>query len=175
MGEVRGEIARPDGELFLNYLPFPFLLTSLITLNCDPTRCLGSLVSTTLDLLGRLVCSGCLGQKPLEIAAQINTALASCRASECTLLGHIQIHSVFLWQEVRRPTLGDIHSHTLSATVSVTLEVGVGWGGNVTPINFKTEENGASPWTWLTPHRALNSKHYLARALRANLCLELLV
>lgn len=81
-GRVRGEIARPGEELFLNCFPFPFLLTSLITLNCDSKRCLGSLISTTLDLLGRPVCSECLGQKPLEIAAQISTALASVQSQQ---------------------------------------------------------------------------------------------
>ena len=39
-------------------------------------------MSTTLDLLGRLVCFEWLGQKPLETAGHINTADASTHSQQ---------------------------------------------------------------------------------------------
>lgn len=90
---LKGETARPGEELLLNLLSL--FCWPLITLSSGATKCLRNLVSTTLDLLGRLVCSEWLGQKLLEIAGHINTANASMHSQQVHIPG-VHLRAIFI-------------------------------------------------------------------------------
>lgn len=88
-----------------------FLLTSLIVLNSDPTRCLGIQHPRPLEepVLPRLTRT-----EPFRTAGQVKRAHASVH---CQQMGNLRSCDK-KWEDVQ---LGEVCSHGLSATVSVTL------------------------------------------------------
>lgn len=70
--------------------------------------------------LGRLVSSEWLAQGPFQIAGQINTTQASTHSQQvCPPWAQSNAICDVRWEDVQ---LAEVCSHTLSATVAVTLE-----------------------------------------------------
>lgn len=114
-GEGRGGETATPGKKLLNCLFLFFCWPLSLSLTLIQQDVWGS---TTLDLLRGLFCLEWLRQKPFKIAGQVNAAHASVHCqqmdtSKCKLCSCDK-----KWEDVQ---LGEVCSHTLNATVSVTL------------------------------------------------------